>query len=84
MPITRLPDMNADPAKYLNNELAAIRNGIQQLASERENYKTRNHQHSCHDVTHGMATLRDGRRLNDEMYFTSLLSQAYKAETAQS
>ena len=75
--ITSLPDMNADPAKYLNNELAAIRNGIQQLASERENYKTRNHQHSYHYVTQGLATLLDGRPLNDETYFASILSQEY-------
>lgn len=75
--ITSIPDMNADPDNYLNNELAAIRSGISQLASERENYKARNLQHAYHYVTQGLAMLLDNRPLNDEMYFSSLLAQEY-------
>ena len=74
--ISSIPDVNA--VHSLNSEIEVIRSAISQLADERELYRARNHQHSYHYITQGFATLLDGRTLNDDVYYTSLLSKEYR------
>lgn len=73
--ISSIPDVEA--VHTLSSEIEVIRSAISQLADERELYRVRNHQHSWHYVTQGLATLLDGRTLNDDVYFSSLLSREY-------
>lgn len=63
--------------EYLSNELEAIRVGITQLASEREQFRARNRQHSQHYLAQGLTALLDGRALQDARYFAALLENEY-------
>ena len=63
--------------EYLSNELEAIRVGITQLASEREQFRARNRQHSQHYLAQSLTALLDGRSLKDDRYFAALLESEY-------
>ncbi|MBP3645690.1 MAG: helix-turn-helix domain-containing protein [Clostridia bacterium] len=76
--ISSIPDIDA--VHSLSSEIEIIRNAISQLANERELYRTRNDQYSYHYIMQGLATLLDGRHLNDERYFSALLSREYHFE----
>lgn len=73
--ISSIPDIQA--VHTLSSEMEMIRNAISQLANEREFYRIRNGQYSYHYIMQGLATLLDGRPLNDERYFSALLSRDY-------
>lgn len=73
--ISSIPDIDA--VHTLSSEIEMIRNAISQLANERELYRTRNGQYSYQYIVQGLATLLDGRPLNDERYFSAILSREY-------
>ena len=66
-------DMDPRP----NNELEAIKDGINQLVSERRDYKLRNYQYSSHFMQQGFIALLERRTIDEEMDFKALLAKEY-------
>lgn len=74
--IRSIPEV--DSASTLNNELEFIQKTISKLVDEREFYRTQNHQHSYHYITQGFTALLGNRKLEDDVYFASLLLKEYR------
>ena len=72
--IMRIQERSIRHPQYLDNELRAIRQGITELAQDKELYRQKTQQYSLHYLSRCLNELIERGQLEDESYVLSLLT----------